>query len=294
MKLNGLDLNKLNVFCAVVEEKGYQGASTRVGLTRSAISQSITALESQLGKKLFHRTGIKLIPTEDATRFYAEVKEYQTGLEHALDRFQDRTESESGILRIGAYQEFAKRKLMPVLDAFLNSQPRAQLQFYFDSPTRLESLLENDRIDLSISIYPHSQKGIESKKIYEEELCLVGKKDRTLANLSLQEIAKLPIIDYYPTHLLFKRWWSVHSKKAPPQLNIRAFAATAEMVLEMVERGMGIGVVPKYLLQNTSARLQVFTPTSRKLIDHLWLNQKAERRARKINQLFVSELKRLI
>jgi DNA-binding transcriptional LysR family regulator len=293
MKLNGFDLNKLSVFCVVVEEKGYRGASEKVGLTRSAISQSMTALESQLGKKLFHRSGIRLIPTKDALRFRFDIRRYQAGLESALDRFQERAASESGRLRVGAYQEFAKRKLLPAIGRFLDSNPRAQIQFYFDSPSRLESLLENDRIDLAISIYPHRKRGIESMKIYEEELCLVGRKDRVAENAGLAEISRLPVIDYYPTHLLFKRWWTVHSRKTPPLVQVRAFAGTADMVLEMVERGIGVGIVPKYLLKGTSSRLRIVAPTSRKLIDHLWLNRKSGHAERKLDQEFVSEVVRI-
>ncbi len=290
MKLNALDLNKLYVFCAVIELRGYRGASERLGLTRSAISQSITTLESQVGKPLFHRSGTRLVPTEAAKSFYDEVMRYQHGLESALDKMQDHTPTASGVLRVGAYLEFTKGKLMPIIESFLLANPRAQIQFQFDSPSRLDGLLERDRIDLAISIFPHRSQRIESKKLYQEELCLVGRRDLISENPSSSELNLVPIIDYFPSHLLFKRWWALHFKNPPAGIHFRAFAATADMVLEMVKRKLGVGVVPKYLLEESNSELHIIAPTSKKLVDHLWVNRPKIKKLTALEKSFLGSL----
>jgi LysR family hydrogen peroxide-inducible transcriptional activator len=286
MKLNGLDLNRLNVFRMVIEQKGYRGASEKVGLTRSAISQSITSLEAQLGKKLFHRSGVLLVPTKEASQLYAELSSALQGVEGALNRFCGNPDALSGRVRIGAYEEFAKHQLIPVIETFQKRNPGAQLQFRFDSPSGLEGLLERDQIDLSLSIYPQRKKGIVSQKIYEEELCLVSSKKLGSSATKLSDISKMPIIDYFPNHVLFKRWWALHSKKPAPQLDIRVYASTASMVLELVSKGLGIGVIPRFLLPRVHESLQILSPTNRKLLDHVWLNQKRDATSRALVQRF--------
>lgn len=181
-----------------------------------------------------------------------------------------------GTLRVGAYLEFTKSKLMPVVEEFLSSYPKTQMKFIFDSPSRLQSLLEKDRIDLSISVFPHSSaKAIESKKLYQEELVLIGRTDFVSHQAKKETLAKMPIIDYYPTHVLFKRWWYHQFSKHLRTVNVVSYASTAEMVYEMVRRRLGIGVVPRYVLDShpRDERVHVVQPTDRRLLDYVWLNQ---------------------
>jgi len=294
VKLNRLDLNKLYIFCTVIEQKGYAGTSSLIGLTRSAISQSIHTLEVQLGKPLFHRSGTKMFPTEDAMRLYDRAMKYQLGLESALEEILGKQGGGQGLLRIGAYFEFTKSKLIPAIESFYSQNPRAQIQFLFDAPSRLEKLLETDRIDMAISIYPHKSKKFESRKLSQEELCLVGRKDLVSAAPSAAELLDIPVIDYYPTHLAFKRWWSLHYKNKPAQFSIRTYAATAEMVLHLVERRLGIGVVPKYLLKGSSSELQIISPTQRKLLDYLWINTPKNKNSGMLMESLMSHLQRIL
>ena len=276
MKLNGFDLNKLVIFSAVAKHGGYRGASEELNLTRSAISQAITSLEDTLGKKLFNRVGVKLQLTESAQLFSKEILDYHQNLQSTLNTFIKKGAKVEGQLRIGAYLEFTKSKLMPVVEEYLSTFPGIQIKFFFDSPSRIQSLLENDRIDLSISVFPHKKsKSIESKKLYQEELVLIGRTDFVTHQPQKEILAKIPIIDYYPTHLLFKRWWYQQYSQHLKALNIVTYAATAEMVYEMVRRRLGIGVVPKYVFENMSKneKVHIIQPTEKRLFDYVWISQ---------------------
>ena len=143
MKLNGFDLNKIHVFFAVVKHQGYRGAADELQLTRSALSQSIAGLESTLGVALFHRVGRRLIVTPAAQRFYDEVNDYQSKLQDSVASLIGQTGKAEGLLTIGAYLEFAKSKMMPVVEEFLERNPKAQIKFIFDGPSRLAKLLES-------------------------------------------------------------------------------------------------------------------------------------------------------
>jgi DNA-binding transcriptional LysR family regulator len=277
MKLNGLDLNKLNVFCSVVRHKGYKGASEELNLTRSAISQAITSFEGTLGQTLFHRMGNKVVPTEKAIRFYTEVLQYQNNLQTTFSDLLSENSQVEGLLKIGVYLEFAKSKLMPVVEEFLTLYPDVQIKFTFDSPSRIEKLLENNLLDLSISIFPHRGiKSIKSQKLYQEELVLIGHRDLIPKQITKEFFNLTPIIDYYPSHVVYKRWWGMHfTQNLSKKINPRVYAATAEMVMELVKRKLGVGVVPRYLLEQAThkAKLEIIQPTEKKLIDFIWLNE---------------------
>ncbi len=54
---------------------------------------------------------------------------------------------------------------------------------------------------------------------------------------------------------------------------MRCYAASAEMVIEFVKRGLGIGVVPKYVYDHANSNniLHVIKPSQKRLIDYVWL-----------------------
>ena len=54
MSLDEVDLNKLATFFAVAEAGGVSAAARRLGVTRSAVSQSLAAFEASLALQLFH------------------------------------------------------------------------------------------------------------------------------------------------------------------------------------------------------------------------------------------------
>jgi DNA-binding transcriptional LysR family regulator len=158
----------------------------------------------------------------------------------------------------------------------MSTYPKAQIKFIFDSPSRLKSLLEDDRIDLSISVFPHNKsKSIESKKLYQEELVLIGRADLISHQPSKEDLLATPIIDYYSTHVLFKRWWFQQFSHHLKGLQVAVYASTSEMVYELVKRRLGVGVVPKYVLENApkDERIHIIQPTDRRLFDYVWLSQ---------------------
>ncbi len=72
----------------------------------------------------------------------------------------------------------------------------------------------------------------------------------------------------------------------------RSFVASSEIVFEMVRRGLGIGVVPHYILeQNKSAHeVMVAYPTGRRLYDYLWVNEISVSPKSSVVELFNSHL----
>jgi DNA-binding transcriptional LysR family regulator len=306
MKLNGLDLNKIHVFFSVVKNEGFRGAAEELQLTRSALSQSISALEQSLGVSLFQRVGRRLVPTPAALRFYKHVNEYQGRLQDSLADLIGEKGRAEGNLRVGAYLEFAKIKMMPVLEEFLNHHPRSQIKFVFDAPSRLESLLESHKIDLSISVFPHrgsnpsarqgtrqrvhqgAHRGILSSKLYREELILVGSPNLISERPKPAHFQSVPVIDYFPSHIVFKRWWSLHFRAKVYRGAIRSYAASADMVMEMAKRSLGVGVVPRFVYEGSALteNLQVIQPTQRRLYDYIWLNERAGHRTSVVHQAF--------
>ena len=84
MELNRIDFNKLAVFCQIIESGNYQRASEALGVTPSALSQTVTGLETSLGLRLFDRVGRRMIPTVQGLSVHREFRLSQGGFMRAL------------------------------------------------------------------------------------------------------------------------------------------------------------------------------------------------------------------
>ncbi len=275
MILNNIDLNKLKVFHAVVKYGSFRSAGEELGLTRSAISQSISILESQVGVKLFQRKGRRLYPTEKAKQLAKDIEVSQQIIANSLSKISNEIEEGEGVVKLGCYYEFAKNILSHKIKDFSKGNPNSQFKFLFASPTRLQNYLENNRVDLTFSIYPHEgSSDIISKKIYQQELVLVAAQKMKAKVMNFSGLESVPIIDYYMSHKIMPKWIYRHYKKKPRNLNYRFYAASAEMVLKLIELEQGVGILPKYVFdEHGSSSLKIIRPTSKKIIDYIWLNQ---------------------
>ena len=79
------DLNALAVFAVVADEKSFRAAADRIGVTRSAVSQSIRKLEETLGIALVARTTRSVALTEAGERLYGQIAPSLAEMNDALE-----------------------------------------------------------------------------------------------------------------------------------------------------------------------------------------------------------------
>jgi DNA-binding transcriptional LysR family regulator len=293
VKLNSLDLNKVAVFCQIMDSGGYARASEVLNVTPSALSQTVSNLEAALGFALFDRIGKKLVPTEKARKLHRGFRVHQSGFLHSLQEITAGDREVSGLLRVGAYLEFAKSQLSAPIAAFTQAYPQAQLKMVFDTPTRLQRQLQQGQLDLCFSIFqaPKQDKQLRSENVYEEELVLISSNRFLSDSPSYDEVMAAPMIEYYFNHQPIKRWLATHYAKRPKKIPVRVYAATAEMVVSLVREGAGIGVVPLYLLRaGTVSGVRVIRPTSRRLTDHIWMLERTGATETALRQAFKERL----
>lgn len=289
MELNKIDFNKLNVFCQVMDSGTYRRASEVLGVTPSALSQSIAALEHSLGFALFDRVGRRLVPTRRGELLHREFRGQQRQLLAQIEALSPSPRRVAGTLRIGAYLEFAKSQLSPLLKNFIREHPDVQIKMIFDTPSRLQLLLEEGHLDLCFSIFPGPpKKSLLSEKIYEEELVLIAPRQGLLSELSRAAVLQAPLLDYYASHQTLRRWLDLHYGKSPKRIPVRIYAATAEMLLALVREGAGIGVLPYYLVEapEIQKQLRLLRPTPKKLKDYIWLLERNREEKSPLHQAF--------
>lgn len=121
------DLNALAVFALVAEERSFRAAADRLGVTRSAVSQTIRRLEESIGIALVLRTTRSVSLTEAGENLHAEIMPAIGDMRAALERTALLAGRPRGRLRL-AVSSIAERFLSgPFLAGFATANPEVDL-----------------------------------------------------------------------------------------------------------------------------------------------------------------------
>ena len=142
------DLKPLAVFAEVVDAGSMSAAARRLGMSPSAVSQTIRALEQHGGVTLLHRSTRKLALTEAGERYYPHCQRMLEAARAAAQSLQQARDAPTGELRVSAPVGFATH-IAPALAPFLAEAPQLRLRLLVDDA--MIDLIDA-RIDVAIRI----------------------------------------------------------------------------------------------------------------------------------------------
>jgi len=293
VELDKLDLNKLRTFQLVADLEGITPAAERLALTRSAVSQTIAALERSLRVALFHRVGRRLALTPEGRRLHGRLREHHAELERILGEVVNEERAVRGVLRVGLFLGFSRLRLARVLERFTARHPDAGVRLLYGSQRDLGRQLLAGRVDVVLSLSPIRAAGapLRSLRLLRQQLVLVGGRRFFQRPFDLDTLQRVPIIDYYQADPLVHQWLRHHygargaARSAP---RVRIWAATTDLVLELVLDGAGMAVLPRDLVGPflRARRLRVVETGKPELTDFLWLNELAAAYSRPLLDAF--------
>ncbi|MBE7209614.1 MAG: LysR family transcriptional regulator [Gluconacetobacter diazotrophicus] len=157
------DLSGLAAFLAVAETLSFRAAAERLGVSRSAVSQSLRQLEDRLGVALVHRTTRSVRLSEAGSALHERTAPALAEVDAALAETGDDPADPHGTVRI-AVSSIAERFLAgPLLAGFLRRCPRVRLDITvtdaefdivsggFDAGVRLGEVIDRDMIAVPVS-----------------------------------------------------------------------------------------------------------------------------------------------
>ena len=142
------DLKPLAVFAEVVDAGSMSAAARRLGMSPSAVSQTIRALETHGGVTLLHRSTRKLALTEAGERYYPHCQRMLEAARAAAQSLQTARDAPTGELRVSAPVGFAAH-IAPALAPLLAEAPQLRLRLLVDDA--MIDLIDA-RIDVAIRI----------------------------------------------------------------------------------------------------------------------------------------------
>src|SRR5687768_5962391 len=116
-------LDSIEFLTTTVEAGSFAGAARRLGVTPSAVSRRVAALEQELGVPLLHRTTRTLRLTHDGEAFYERCARVLRELNEAREVLSRASKRPAGLLRVDAPNALGRAILAPALPRFLDRYP---------------------------------------------------------------------------------------------------------------------------------------------------------------------------
>lgn len=173
-----IDLNLLPLFVAVSEEESFASAATRLGVTRSAVSQGIRRLEDSCKIALVTRTTRSVRLTEAGQRLLDMISQPLVDVQGALQGLSGEA-SRRGVLRIAATSIAESFLSGPLISSFVAKHPGITLDITvtdevfdivaegFDAGVRLGEVIEQDMV--AVALTKEQQEAVVASKEYFEK-----------------------------------------------------------------------------------------------------------------------------
>jgi DNA-binding transcriptional LysR family regulator len=126
------NLNELSAFLAVAREMSFTKAAAKLGVSQSALSHTVRALEERLGLRLLTRTTRSVSPTEAGERVLRTVGPRLDEIESELTALSELREKPAGTIRITAGEHAADAILWPAIAELLPAYPDIKVEIIVD------------------------------------------------------------------------------------------------------------------------------------------------------------------
>ncbi len=156
------NLSEIAIFVRVVESRSFSTAADKLGLSRAAVSKSVSRLEERLGARLLHRTTRRLSLTEAGRALFSRSREALATLEEAELEIGCLQGEPRGTLRISGPIYFGVRYLAPVLAEFLARYPAIAAEVELDD--RIVDIVE-EGFDVAIRITELQDSSLVSRRL---------------------------------------------------------------------------------------------------------------------------------
>lgn len=153
--MRGSEFTELKAFVAVVERQSFARAAEHLGVSPSALSQTIRQLEGRLGTRLLNRTTRSVAPSASGGRLYARIAPLFEELAVAVAETREATGRVNGTLRINTLGIAARTLIAPRLARFHQVYPDVVVDIVVDDAL---SDIVSGRFDAGIRVGGQLQK----------------------------------------------------------------------------------------------------------------------------------------
>ncbi len=254
---NRLNWDDLRYFSALADTSRISAAATRLGVNYVTVSRRIDRLEESLEKKLFSRTNDGYFLTLDGEELQKSLSTVTTTLEDIAGSAGN-TSTVNRTVKVSMVHSIADSLVLPTLAALQKKHPKLHIEI--DTSTRNVSITKRET-DIALRMALPESGDYISRRLTNIDYILCGtenlaqhcREGRPVPVVSYdQSLSELPESKYLLTHF------------GLDQIAMQTNSATVQRSAAM--QGVGIALLPKYLLQDSGlSRIDMAEPVQREI-----------------------------
>jgi DNA-binding transcriptional LysR family regulator len=257
-----MDWDKIRIFYAAAEAGSFTHAGASLGLSQSAVSRQVSALEAELKIPLFHRHARGLILTEQGELLFRTAREVLQKLEQTRSSLTDSREKPNGELRITANIGLGTHWLTPRLGEFIDQFPEITVQMIL---TDDELDLAMREADVALRLRQPVQGDLIQRKLFTVHFHAYASADylkrfgqlKTIEQLDDHKLLKFG--GTLPPHLLDLNW-HITANRGPREPREASFIVNnLTALIRSCQLGYGIAILPDYLVETDSGLVRLLT-----------------------------------
>jgi len=240
-----MDLNQLDTFLAVAEERSFSRAAVRLHRTQPAISQVIRKLEESVGESLFDRAARDGSLTAAGTLLRDYAQRLLALRREASSALGELKSLERGHLQLAA-NEYTCMYLLPAIDAFRREFPHVNVTVHRTLASRVPEELNLRTFELGVVSFKPDTAQFRSIAVYADSLAFIVGPNHPLATVervSINDLGSELFVAHNVTSPLRRRVIEAFQRYRTP-LNMGIELPTIEAIKRFVAMGNGVALVP--------------------------------------------------
>ena len=242
----------IEILQAIARAEGFRAAAARTGMSQSAMSNRVAALERRLGTRLFERRGRGVRPTAAGRRLLEESARLIAARD-AIARELGAAGPLRGTVRIGVAETIVHTLLTPLLGALRQDHPAVRLELAVDASVELARGLDDDALDVAILLDEAVPGHLSRAPLAPVPVGWYAAAGRPAdaVPLDLDALAGEPIVTYARGTLPHRRLERLFAGAgAAPSLHGSASLST---VRHLIAEGFGVGTLPRAMAARDGA-----------------------------------------
>lgn len=250
-----MNLRSLAHFLALADHLHFGQASAACNISISALSRSIRQLEEEVGTRLFDRDNRAVTLTHNGQKFLQYAKHATRQWRVICNELKDDSEALQGEISLYCSVTASHSILFDLLNRFRPDYPGIEIKLHTGDPELAISRVVAGHEEIAIAALPNAPpRGVVFSAITESPLVFIASRATNIALTGItsrnkQQWADVPMIlsEGGIARSRVNQWF----KDLGVSPKIYAQVAGNEAIVSMVSLGLGVGVVPKIVLDNS-------------------------------------------
>jgi DNA-binding transcriptional LysR family regulator len=248
-----MHIEQLKYIVEVAKAESIAVASEKLYVSQSAISQSITSLEEELGIKIFTRSRHGTKPTNEGKKIIQKAFEVLNKLQEMKDEAQTHALSISGELKLSVVPG-SMPFILTILQGFKNQYPNIHIEIKEQGCHEIIVDLNQDKTDIGLTtiyegLLKHADKH-EFEVLLEGNTKVYVRKDSPLAfkeAITPQELQNHPIV-FYNTG--YAKWFFDHLCEKYGPMKLLFVSSSTDAVRKAILAGVAVSFIPEFCMMD--------------------------------------------